>query len=163
MKIAEFKYEDNGVQLSIQISGELSSLTSFPRVIVKANHQISVVLAGAGNVNSAGLQGWIKWMTEMQTNNKNVSINFKMLPANFARLAHQVRGFLPDSSTVESFIAPYFCEDCDNNYNVVFTKGLNWNSSWNAEQMTKEISHAPCPECKTLCQIDAAPEIYLKL
>ncbi len=163
MKPAEFKYQDSGDHLTIQISGELSSHTHFPTVVAKANQQISVGLAGAGNVNSAGVQGWIKWLTETQSNNKNASINFKMLPANFARLAHQVRGFLPDSSTVESFMAPYYCAKCDKNFDVVFTKGKNWNALWTAEQMTKSISHAPCPTCKIPCEIDAAPEVYLKL
>ncbi len=163
MKSTELKYHYQDKHHIIRIKGELSASTSFPNMNLKANDDIILSLEDVVGINSAGVQKWIKWITELQNTNPETSFQFKSFPANFARLAHQIKGFLPEKSIIESFVVPYFCQNCDCNFNVEYLKGSNWNSSWTNLELIKNISHATCPDCKTSGEIDAMPEIYQAL
>ncbi len=86
-----------------------------------------------------------------------------MLPANFARLAFQVRGFLPDQSVIESMLVPYFCTECAINFTVKYTKGTNWDKAWSPATLIEKISQANCIICKSSGELDAIPEVYKSL
>ena len=162
MKTA-FEYNELGDQLTIIISGELSAASSFPAIPAKKVKKITIQLEEAGYINSFGVQNWISWINEAQAANENVTFNFQMLPSNFARLAFQVRGFLPEQSVIESLMVPYFCSHCAINFTVKYTKGVNWDKDWSSSTFIEKISYANCIICKTSGELDAIPEVYTSL
>ena len=123
MKKIESDYSEHDHTLTVKICGEMSALTSFPSLPKNQVKQIIVQLEEAGYVNSDGVQNWMKWIREVQAANESIVFCFKFLPSNFARLAYQVKGFLPARSKIESVIVPYFCSDCAVNFMVKYIKG----------------------------------------
>lgn len=163
MKTMKSEYNEQDHTFIINVSGEMSASTSFPPLPNKHVQKIVIQLEESGYVNSDGVQCWMKWIKEVQAANENISFNFQFLPANFARLAYQVRGFLPAHSNIESVMVPYFCSQCAINFTVKYTKGINWETEWSPSTFVQKISHANCAICKSNGEIDAIPEVYERL
>ncbi len=158
-----FNIVENVEQLTVSVSGEISAETLFPKITPKPQQiKLHLALDYAGYVNSSGIQGWIAWINEMQRNYPNLQFSVQMLPANFARLAHHIRDFLPKNIIVESFIAPYFCSHCNCSFNMVYKSGVNWNLAWTPKELSKEIIKAKCSACESLADIDTVAEAYEK-
>ena len=159
----KFNIVENVEQLTVSVSGEISAETLFPNITPKPQqNKLHLVLDNAGYVNSSGIQGWISWISGMQRNYPNLQFSVQMLPANFARLAHHIRDFFPKNVTVESFIAPYFCSNCNSSFNLVYKSGANWKLTWTPKELSKEIAKAKCSTCESLADIDTVAEAYEK-
>lgn len=163
MKNGKIYVNESAEQLTVKVTGEISANTVFPAIVPQENqNKIHLVLDEAGYVNSSGIQGWIGWVNGMQRANPNLQFSVQMLPANFARLAHHIRDFLPSAVQVESFVAPYFCANCNSSFNVSYSQGANWKSSWTSVELVKVISKAKCSTCESQADIDTPPESYEK-
>lgn len=161
MKNSKFTFKDEPDQLTIKVDGEISATTEFPKIMLKSNQtKILLQLDDAGYVNSSGIQGWILWLNELQKSAATAQFYIQMLPSNFARLSYHIRDFLPRKAKVESFVAPYYCQNCNKNFDVIFKRGLNWKDTWTAAEIIQQISTANCAGCGASADIDTAPEAY---
>ena len=160
MKNSKITFEKNNDQVTVKIIGEISAITQFPELSLISNQtKIILQLDEAGYVNSSGIQGWIRWLQEIQKVAPDLKFMIQMLPANFAKLSNNIRDFFPKQSKIESFVAPYFCEKCNTSFNVIFKKGSNWQSEWTGAELVKKISTAAC-SCGTTATIDTPAEAY---
>lgn len=163
MNNEKFNIIENVEQLSVSICGEISAETVFPEIALKPQQKkVLLILDDAGYVNSSGIQGWIAWISGMQRSNSNLQFSIQMLPPNFARLSHHIRDFLPKDVKVESFVAPYYCANCNASFSVVFKNETNWKTSWTPKELATEISKAKCAKCETIADIDTVAEAYEK-
>ena len=161
MKNSKITFEKKEDQITVKIIGEISATTEFPKLeTVSDKSKILLLLDEAGYVNSSGIQGWIRWLQEIQKLAPNAKFMIQMLPANFAKLSSNIRDFFPKQSKVESFVAPYFCEKCNTSFNVIFKKGSNWQSEWTGAELVQKISTAACTCCGTTAEIDTPVEAY---
>ncbi len=161
MKTSKITLEENGDQLVIKIVGEISSQTQFPSLQLKPNQtKILLLLDEAGYVNSGGIQGWISWLQAVQKSHTDLKFSIQMLPANFAKLSNNIRDFLPRLSKVESFVVPYFCDNCNEGFKVTFKKGSNWETECTGAELIKKISTANCSGCGASSEIDTPVEAY---
>lgn len=163
MKQTEFKCVETNDQLVVKVIGDISAGTEFPAVALKAHQKMTFQMEDSGYINSSGIQSWIKWFKILQEKNATTTFTFQMLPSNYSHSAYQLRGFLPQRSKVESFLAPYFCESCEKAFNFTFVKGANWKSNWTRDDLIENIKTAPCPKCKKGSKIDAIPEVFAKV
>ena len=160
MKNSKITFEKNNDQVTVKIVGEISAITQFPELSQISNQtKIILLLDEAGYVNSSGIQGWIRWLVEIQKLAPDAKFMIQMLPANFAKLSSNIRDFFPKQSKIESFVAPYFCEKCNVSFNVIFKKGSNWQAEWTGVDLVKKISTAAC-SCGTTAKIDTPAEVY---
>ena len=72
-------------------------------------------------INSCGIREWIKYLQEID----NASVFYINCPQIIIEQVNMVHGFIKKETCIESFYAPYFCENCDvgkkillNNYEV---------------------------------------------
>ncbi len=162
MKNSKITFEKSDDQFTVKIIGEISALTEFPKLGPFINQtKVLLLLDEAGYVNSSGIQGWVRWLQEIQKLAPDTKFMIQMLPANFAKLSNNIRDFFPKQSKIESFVAPYFCEKCNVSFNVIFKKGSNWQNQWTGAELVQKISTAACTDCGTTAKIDTPAEAYL--
>lgn len=161
MNNSKITFEKKADLVTVKIIGEISAATIFPNLgPVSDETKILLFLDEAGYVNSSGIQGWIRWLQDIQKSAPNAKFMIQMLPANFAKLSSNIRDFFPKQIKIESFVAPYFCEKCNTSFNVIFKKGTNWQNEWTGPQLVQKISTAACTCCGTTAEIDTPPEAY---
>jgi anti-anti-sigma regulatory factor len=72
--------------------------------------QIIVDTAAVTRINSLGVASWIRYMSKLLE--LGVPISIAPLSVAFVSQASMISNFLGNAS-VETFLAPYFCEKCD--------------------------------------------------
>lgn len=68
------------------------------------------------SINSCGIRDWIAFISEKANGAKVV---YRNCPKVIIEQMNMVKGFLPENCVIESFYAPFFCESCDHEENVL--------------------------------------------
>lgn len=77
---------------------------------------------GVDKLNSCGIRGWISFIDTIE---KDRTVIYKNCPQIVIEQMGMVYGFIKEGATIESFYAPYFCADCDEEKKVkLFAKDI---------------------------------------
>lgn len=98
-------------------------------------------------INSCGIREWIKYLDEL----KNVEIVYRNCPQIIIEQINMVHGFIKKGTVVESFIAPYFCEECDDEKKVLLKS---------SEVINFQAPPKKCMKCSKELEFDAIPKQY---
>ena len=114
----EVKQEEKEGKVLLKFCGEIDEEANFPQV-TDWGPQVFVDLGEVSAINSIGIRSWIMWFSEMST----VHFTFLNCPKALVMQMNMVEGFLPAQSQVLTMQVPFFCEDCDEEKEVMFEVG----------------------------------------
>ncbi len=98
-------------------------------------------------INSCGIREWIKFINEIKTG----ELCYTNCPQIIIEQINMVHGFIKKGASVDSFIAPYFCEKCDDEKKVLLKS---------SEVIGAEAPKKNCMKCQSELDFDAIPRQY---
>lgn len=121
----EFKTEVNGEDLKAKLIGVIDEDVDFSQYNLSAYKKIDLDLSNIKSINSCGIREWILWMATT----KNASVVFNECPKIIVDQINMVQGFLPANGRVQSFYVPYYSEESDEEKNILFTHGKEFDDT----------------------------------
>jgi anti-anti-sigma regulatory factor len=144
-------YEHRGDKLAI--AGAIDDKADVLGLMAHAKDgQLVLDLGGIRFINSLGVREWIR--LQQAAAKANVQIELHRVAV---VIVHQLNIVVATRGTaiVHSFFAPYLCEECDAEHDMVLDERLH------ADALAK---HQPppmsCPECKRAMEFRDPPELY---
>lgn len=138
--------DDSGIK--IVVSG---SITERSQLLLPEEQNLGKSIrldtAGVTRINSLGVANWIRFMNQLSA--AGVPITIAPLSVAFVGQARVISNFL-GSARVATFMAPYFCPECDEATERTF-----------ASDDELPVS-TPCPACKADMEFDDEYETYLE-
>lgn len=104
-------------------------------------------------INSCGVREWVMWLKKVPS---NVKVVYRNCPRIIVDQINLVAGFLRPGSEVESFYVPFFCEKCEIQTPMLFTKGKEFIGN------KVETPAVSCQKCKGPTEIDIIESKYFK-
>lgn len=101
-----------------QFVGQIDEEAQFPTVTDMPGEAI-IDLASVSSINSVGIRAWIMWFGQFEPTN----FIFINCPKALVMQMNMVEGFLPPKNQVRSMEVPFFCEETDEEKDVMFTVG----------------------------------------
>lgn len=122
----EFQPTVNGEALTAKLGGTIDEDIDFNQYSFAPYKTIELNLSGLKSINSCGIREWIVWMG---TAKGATSVVFHECPKIIVDQINMVQGFLPANGRVQSFYVPYYSEESDEEKNVLFTQGKEYDDS----------------------------------
>jgi len=129
-----------------QFCGQIDEEAVFPEADNMAA-DVVIDLQNVSSINSVGIRAWIMWFGNYQ----ETHFNFVHCPKALVMQMNMVEGFLPGKSDVLSLEVPFFCEDCDEEKDVMFHVGKEINLENGQVKLTYDKSQ--------ICKSDCDPEL----
>ncbi len=86
-------------------------------------------------LNSCGIREWINFLGKLPA---GIKVSYRQCPQIIIEQINMVHGFFREGAVIESFYAPYYCEDCDKESKILLK----------TEQVkNKKAPKAKCPHC----------------
>ena len=140
--------------LDLRIFGTLDEDAKLPNANFSSATSINFDFGGLTSINSCGIRDWIKWISYIKPSTR---VTYSNCPKIIVDQINMVDGFLPASGKVVSFFVPYFCENCDDVENNLFST---------SEVVTaggvKIPKSTKCSKCGGETEIDIIETKYLK-
>lgn len=137
-----------GNQTSVQLSGVIDEDAEFGKIKNISTAEVVFDFQKVTLINSCGIREWIQCIGALKSGTKIVYLN---CPQIIIEQINMVQGFIPAGASVDSFYAPYFCEDCDDEVKVLLKKDLVKNS---------KAPKVQCPKCNSDLDFDAIESQY---
>jgi hypothetical protein len=144
-------YETRGDKLAIK--GAIDDKADVLGLMAHARHgRLVLDLGEIRFINSLGVREWIR--LQQAAAKANVQIELYRVAV---VIVHQLNIVLATRGTaiVHSFFAPYICEECDAEHDMVLDERLH------ADALAKcEVPPMSCPDCRRAMAFRDPPEIY---
>ena len=132
------------------LKGEINEDLLIEELIKYKSDVLRINFESVKMINSCGIREWIKFVEAVT--NAGSKVEYYNCPQIIIQQVNMVTGFIPNGGTVETFYAPYFCDDCENEDKTLLK--------------SKELSGrtAPglkCTKCGADSKIDATEDVYL--
>lgn len=135
----------------VTLSGALNESVNMGKVDWSGmDSDVTIDLGEVGHFNSVGVSLWLKWV---KTLNGSLKLIFSRVPFAFVSHATQIKNFIPESAKVESFILPYYCNDCGE----TTTKDIENTGPHTFDSVTESIA---CRNCGKDSQLDVLADKY---
>lgn len=150
MKSLKIETSENKGVLKITLSGRLDEMAKF-HDLSQHTGEIHINTENVSFINSLGIRGWLQWMQTFNT----PQLKFERVAVVLIDQLNLVQEFFPKDSEVLSFAVPYFCDECEESFEIfVERKGLT------AESAQK--SNPQCEHCKKPLEVDTHSEKYFR-
>jgi anti-anti-sigma regulatory factor len=114
-KIQMDKDGDNAV---LKFHGQLDEDADFDQAVNLGSDTIIFDFENVKHINSCGIREWIKFQGEIDSTKKLV---YRNCPQIIVEQMNIVKGFVRDGGVIESFYAPYYSEDKDEERKILIT------------------------------------------
>ncbi|MCK5882833.1 MAG: hypothetical protein KAG61_04030 [Bacteriovoracaceae bacterium] len=135
-------------ELIIHFIGQMDEDADFKKLLdIKASRFV-FDFNKIGLLNSCGIREWISFLEGIPG---DVQVTYKNCPQIIIEQMNMVHGFIKEGAKIETFYAPYYCEDCDSETKVLLQ----------TENITE--FHAPkinCDKCSKEMEFDAIEAQY---
>jgi hypothetical protein len=112
--------QPEGAKLVLKIQGGVDEDANFQPVDVGSFAAVVLDLEGITAINSFGIREWIKWIKGLPA---TLKLSVRRCPKIIVDQINMVAGFLPPSTTIESFFVPYYSEGSGSEKMVLFESG----------------------------------------
>lgn len=102
----------------IKLSGRIDEDSHFESVTSLTTKTYIFDFNDVNLINSCGVREWISLLSQLP---KDAHIIYRHCPQVMVEQMNMVQGFLPDQASIESFYAPYFDADQDQEVKVLLT------------------------------------------
>lgn len=135
-------------ELNVELVGAIDEDADFKELEGLDQKKISFDFDKITMINSCGIREWIKFLEVLPEKSEIV---YKNCPQIIIEQINMVHGFIRKGASIESFYAPYFCENC-NKENKIHLK---------ADQVkNKKAPKMECPTCGDEMDFDAIEAQY---
>ncbi|MCK5073805.1 MAG: hypothetical protein KAQ98_10295 [Bacteriovoracaceae bacterium] len=100
----------------IFISGNIDEDSDFSEIMELGVKKYVFDFAKVTMLNSCGIREWILLIDKL---GENANIRYKNCPQIVIEQMGMVYGFIKKEARIESFYAPYFCSDCDEEQKIL--------------------------------------------
>ena len=118
--MSEFKIEliKEGDHEVLKFHGQLDEDVDFEQGITISSNTVIFDFDKVIHINSCGIREWIKFQNEIDSSKKLI---YRNCPQIIVEQMNIVKGFVRDGGQVESFYAPYYSEDKDEERKILLT------------------------------------------
>lgn len=102
----------------LTLIGDIDEEAVFP-TLTNLSGEVYLDLKAVYSINSIGIRAWIMWFGEMES----LKFIFLNCPKALVMQMNMVDGFLPQGAQVQSLQVPFYCENCDEEKDIVFRVG----------------------------------------
>jgi hypothetical protein len=139
-------------QTIAQVSEHIGKTCELFEVRVPENSEFVVEFRDLSYISSAGTRSWILWSREIPPSSKLV---LRRCPRAIIHQLNVVEGFLTPNTFVESFLVPYYCDNCTFETNELAVEGKDFKMGTKSVSGKVDIhSTMPCPKCKSTMEMD---------
>ena len=96
-------------ELNVELIGAIDEDSDFNELMGLEQKLVSFNFDKVTMINSCGIREWIKFIEKISTRS---NIVYKNCPQIIIEQINMVHGFFRQGATIESFYAPYYCENC---------------------------------------------------
>jgi anti-anti-sigma regulatory factor len=132
------------------LKGEINEDLLIEDLITHKSELIKINFEDVEMINSCGVREWIKFVEAVS--NTGSKVQYFNCPQIVVQQVNMVTGFVPNNGTVETFYAPYFCDECENEDKALLKSG---------ELTGRTAPEITCTKCGEVSEIDAMEDIYL--
>lgn len=160
LKIAEDR-EITGL-LKLQISGAITEKSDFPVLDLNKIKELHFDLSDMSYINSAGVRRWILWFWNIEKDQPQIKLFIDKCPHVVAKQIAGVSEFIPASTIILSFFAPYFCDHCSQGFDRLIQNDAKlFTDQKSLEKLLDE--EQICSICHKPMELDVSLEQFLKL
>ncbi len=127
----DIQINQDSTTAKVKLAGRIDEDSMFDNLLSSQAVEFHLDFSGVTLINSCGVREWINLVNDLS---KKAKIIYKNCPQIMVEQMNMVEGFLPNNTEIESFYAPYFDPDADEEVKVLI--------------MTKEISNKKAPSKK---------------
>lgn len=120
MSKLSFQQKKENNKINISVFGQIDEDADFSTINLQNYQEIELDLNKVKAINSCGIREWINWINQ---GNAAQFIYYKNCPKVIVDQINMVEGFLPTNGKVKSFYVPYYSEETEEEKNVLFTYG----------------------------------------
>lgn len=145
-RVLSVKGRNRGRAYQLTLVGSITETSELSVVGLPRGRRIELDVGELSSINSMGIRTWTNFLAALTAISEQVVI--RRLPPNMVAQAGMVKNFL-DGAIVESFFAPYCCEECGNEALELLPSYADLPRS------------CPCPQCGDHMLFDDLRESYL--
>jgi ABC-type transporter Mla MlaB component len=135
----------------VVLTGEIDENADLARLATQIRGPLTLDLKEVRRINSAGVREWVNFMRQIE-HVKGVKLaRCSMAMVNQLNMIYNFKG----AAAVESFFAPYSCDPCDKEVDVLLTVDVHF-----PDPSQLQPPKASCPRCGGALEFDDIPERY---
>jgi hypothetical protein len=138
--------QPNTKNVQVTLEGPVGEYTPLFTLPIKEAKEVRVDMTKTTYINSVGVKHWILWTSRIP---RDCEVKLFNCPFVIVSQANIVMGFLVPQIKVESFRAPFVCEDC--NYEEIRTLSRGQEYEYATPMIPAKLNlpeHFNCPKCK---------------
>ena len=137
----------------LALAGEIDDQATLSDLVDQLGPRVVIDLKGVRFINSVGVREWIVFLGSLTDRGKKVVLRNCSEP-----MVHQMSMVVEarGSAEVESFCAPFLCDDCASERSLVIDVAQNL-----GELKARRVPAQKCPDCGGTMRFDDFPNRYL--
>jgi anti-anti-sigma regulatory factor len=137
----------------VTLSGEVDDQATLSDLTEQLAKKVTVDLGGVRFINSVGVREWIVFLSGLGDRGAKVTLRNCSEP-----MVHQMSMVVEarGQAEVESFHAPFLCDDCASERSMVLAVGPNLEAL-----KSRKVPAQKCPDCGGTMHFDDFPNRYL--
>lgn len=150
----------DGKTLKLTLEGNLNEMANFDDLPLSGIEDIHIDFGGLKFINSSGIHRWVKWTQNIENDHAAIRVGFFKCPKIIIDQVNAVKGFLPKSGTIHSFMLPFYCEESDRHEMVLMQRDKDFMEESSEGQEWVKVPNCSCSETQTPCEMDVMPKKY---
>lgn len=146
-----YSKENRDDATAITLEGTIDEDTTLDDVFADTKDNVNIDISKINHINSCGIRTWVHAIEELSSS-KDVS--FINCSITMVRQFNMISNF-GGNGVVKSFIIPYFCEQCDKEYEFTLSK-----KEYLEKYPGLDAPGFECPSCKNALEFDDLEDKY---
>ncbi len=133
----------------VELAGAIDEDADFSKIKgLGGMHSYEFNFDNINAINSCGVREWTNFVSSLGEKAEIRYLNCRQIIIEQINMVH---GFIPENASIESFYAPYFCEDLDKEYKILLKSG---------DVIEKKAPKVECPDGDHEMEFDAIEGQY---
>ncbi len=142
----------NGTRHELILEGPISEKTAIFDYNISQATEVDINMEKVTFINSIGVKNWINWAINLSP---RCRVSLRKCPYVIVNQVNIVQGFLPHNAKIESFIAPYLCDQCGLEAHILTERGKDYEYATETHpKFARVMTNLPCTKCKGIMEPD---------
>jgi hypothetical protein len=145
----EIKTKVEGNKVIAELKGAIDEDAEFSKIKeLEGMESYQFNFEDISSINSCGVREWTNFVSSLGEKAEIKYFNCRQIIIEQINMVH---GFIPENARIESFYAPYFCEDLDKEYKILLKA---------SDVIDKSAPKVDCPDGEHKMEFDAIEAQY---
>ncbi len=149
--------------IKISFAGPITETSLFPALNLEGVKHVVLHLGEISYINSGGVCLWSQWIREFGENHASSMLILDHMPYVLSRYIVAIGNFIPKNSQIKSFLAPYYCANCNVESNRLLRAGKEFSTSGLDQELLATEKTLQCEKCGQIMEIDPLIEHVINL